>query len=193
MEESLINLIKNSILNDYCKLICNQAMEEENSAYRKYFFLELMIYSVIYDVPYFVEKIQKINTKKDILNSKEGLDFIYLYYLEKNNKEDIKLKNEILKKYKNKKKKINKEIQTLKLINFDRKVIKYNHRKENYKVVKRFVEIEERIDIILECMKYKILIKYLNLESNSKIDRILNWNITLIKKYDNLKDMKWLI
>ena len=193
MEESLINLIKNSILNDYCKLICNQAMKEENSAYRKYFFLELMIYSVIYDVPYFVEKIQKINTKKDILNSKEGLDFIYLYYLEKNNKEDIKLKNEILKKYKNKKKKINKEIQTLKLINFDRKVIKYNHRKENYKVVKRFAEIEERIDIILECMKYKILIKYLNLESNSKIDRILNWNITLIKKYDNLKDMKWLI
>ena len=42
-------------------------------------------------------------------------------------------------------------------------------------------------------MKYKILIKYLNLENNSKIDRILKWNITLIKKYDNLKDMKWLI
>ena len=68
MEESLINLIKNSILNDYCKLICNQAMEEENATYRKYYFLDLMIYSVIYDVPYFVERIQKVNIKKAISN-----------------------------------------------------------------------------------------------------------------------------
>ena len=151
---------------------------------------------MIYDIPYFVEYIYKENTQNNILKEQEQINILYLYYLEKNNKEDINLKNKILEKYKKRKiekRRVTKEIQKLRLINFDRKIIKYNNKKQENIVIKKFLESQNRLNIIACCIKYKFLINNLNLKDNKKIDRILNWNIFLIKKYNSIEDKIWLI
>ena len=52
MDEDTINLIKNSISNDYCKLICNGAMMKQTQLERDLGLVELMTYRIIYDVLY---------------------------------------------------------------------------------------------------------------------------------------------
>lgn len=188
MDEDLINLLKNSIPNDYCKLICSEIMEERRETDRQFFATELMVYCVIYEMDYFIEKLHTIKYKNDFFETQEKIDCIYLYYIERNNKEDIKLKSEFIKKYKNKSKKISKEIKTLELININRKIMKYNHRKNRDKVNKKASEIRQRTEIIIECMKYKCLMKYFNLKDSQKLDRILSWNIRNIKKSNTIDD-----
>ena len=106
------------------------------------------------------------------------------------------MKNKILAKYKKekiKKRKVTKEIQKLNLINFDRKIIKYTNKKQQNIVIKKFLELLRRMDIVSCCIEYKFLIDNLNLKNNKKIDRILNWNMFLIKKYNTIEDKIWLI
>lgn len=152
-----------------------------------------MVYSFVYDMPYFIENIYKQKIKKDILNCREKINFIYLYYLDINNKMDEDLKNKILEKYKNKTKKIQKEINELDMIKFDIKLIIKNNKKYNDEVVKKASELRNRADIIAECIEYKVLIKYLNLDDNKKIDRLLNWNISRMKKFNTIEDKIWLM
>lgn len=196
MDENIINLIRNRISNDYCKLMCDEIIEEKSKLIMESYIIGLMIYCMIYDIPYFVEYIYKENTQNNILKEQEQINILYLYYLEKNNKEDINLKNKILEKYtkgKIEKRRVTKEIQKLRLINFDRKIIKYNNKKQENIVIKKFLESQNRLNIIACCIKYKFLINNLNLKDNKKIDRILNWNIFLIKKYNSIEDKIWLI
>lgn len=181
--------MKNGVSNDYCKLKCILAMGEKSDNSRERYLDDLMIYCMLYDMQYFIE----IMHKEQINKFQDKIDFIYLYYLEKNNKEDIEIKNMILEKYKNNNKKIIKEIKTLNSINFNRKLIKYDHRKKEDIVIKKFMEIDQRLNIIAECMKYKLLIKYLKLENNSKIDRILKWNISLVKRAHTIENKLWLM
>ena len=196
MDENIINLIRNRISNDYCKLMCDEIIGEKSKLIMESYIIGLMIYCMIYDIPYFVEYIYKKNTQNNILKEQEQINILYLYYLEKNNKEDINLKNKILEKYtkgKIEKRRVTKEIQKLRLINFDRKIIKYNNKKQENIVIKKFLESQNRLNIIACCIKYKFLINNLNLKDNKKIDRILNWNIFLIKKYNSIEDKIWLI
>lgn len=196
MDENIINLIRNRISNDYCKLMCDEVIEEKSKLLLQSYITGLMIYCMIYDIPYFVEQIYKENTKNNVLKEQEQINILYLYYLERNNKENIELKNKILEKYtngKSEKRKVTKEIQKLSLINFDRKIIKYNNKKEKNIVIKKFLELQNRIDMIACCIEYKFLINNLNLKDNKKIDRILNWNIFLIKKHNTIEDKIWLI
>ncbi len=196
MDENIINLIRNRISNDYCKLMCDEVIEEKSKLLIQSYMTGLMIYCMIYDIPYFVEQIYKENTKNNVLKEQEQINILYLYYLERNNKENIELKNKILEKYtngKSEKRKVTKEIQKLSLINFDRKIIKYNNKKEKNIVIKKFLELQNRIDMIACCIEYKFLINNLNLKDNKKIDRILNWNIFLIKKHNTIEDKIWLI
>lgn len=196
MDENIINLIRNRISNDYCKLMCDEVIEEKSKLLIQSYMTGLMIYCMIYDIPYFVEQIYKENTQNNVLKEQEQINILYLYYLERNNKENIELKNKILKKYtngKSEKRKVTKEIQKLSLINFDRKIIKYNNKKEKNIVIKKFLELQNRIDMIACCIEYKFLINNLNLKDNKKIDRILNWNIFLIKKHNTIEDKIWLI
>ena len=196
MDENIINLIRNRISNDYCKLMFDEIIEEKSKLIMESYIIGLMIYCMIYDIPYFVEYIYKENTQNNILKEQEQINILYLYYLEKNNKEDINLKNKILEKYtkgKIEKRRVTKEIQKLRLINFDRKIIKYNNKKQENIVIKKFLESQNRLNIIACCIKYKFLINNLNLKDNKKIDRILNWNIFLIKKYNSIEDKIWLI
>lgn len=196
MDENIINLIRNRISNDYCKLMCDEVIEEKSKLLIQSYMTGLMIYCMIYDIPYFVEQIYKENTQNNVLKEQEQINILYLYYLERNNKENIELKNKILKKYtngKSEKRKVTKEIQKLSLINFDRKIIKYNNKKEKNIVIKKFLELQNRIDMIACCIEYKFLINNVNLKDNKKIDRILNWNIFLIKKHNTIEDKIWLI
>ncbi len=96
MDENIINLIRNRISNDYCKLMCDEIIEEKSKLIMESYIIGLMIYCMIYDIPYFVEYIYKENTQNNILKEQEQINILYLYYLEKNNKEDINLKNKIL-------------------------------------------------------------------------------------------------
>lgn len=189
MDESLINLIKNSILNDYCKLMCIEAIEEQSTMKEEREIRNLMLYCIIYDMEYFVERI-----KKDMSTYKKEIDYIYMYYLESKNKQNVNLQKQIIENYNKKAKKIAKEIKTLSLINFDRKLLRYQHRKKGEDpVIKTSMKIYIRLDIIAECIKYKYLIKHLGLEDNKKIDKILNWNISVIKKTHTIEDKLWLI
>ncbi len=196
MDENIINLIRNRISNDYCKLMCDEVIEEKSKLLLQSYITGLMIYCMIYDIPYFVEQIYKENIQNNVLKEQEQINILYLYYLERNNKENIELKNKILKKYtngKSEKRKVTKEIQKLSLINFDRKIIKYNNKKQKNIVIKKFLELQHRLNMIACCIEYKFLINNLNLKDNKKIDRILNWNIFLIKKHNTIEDKIWLI
>ena len=196
MDENIINLIRNRISNDYCKLMCDEVIEEKSKLLLQSYITGLMIYCMIYDIPYFVEQIYKENIQNNVLKEQEQINILYLYYLERNNKENIDLKKKILKKYtngKSEKRKVTKEIQKLSLINFDRKIIKYNNKKQKNIVIKKFLELQHRLNMIACCIEYKFLINNLNLKDNKKIDRILNWNIFLIKKHNTIEDKIWLI
>ena len=196
MDENIINLIRNRISNDYCKLMCDEVIEEKSKLLLQSYITGLMIYCMIYDIPYFVEQIYKENIQNNVLKEQEQINILYLYYLERNNKENIELKNKILKKYtngKSEKRKVTKEIQKLSLINFDRKIIKCNNKKQKNIVIKKFLELQHRLNMIACCIEYKFLINNLNLKDNKKIDRILNWNIFLIKKHNTIEDKIWLI
>lgn len=193
MDEDTINLIKNSISNDYCKLICNGAMMKQTQLERDLGLVELMTYCIIYDIEYFIERIYKEKLNRYFFNMQEQMDFIYLYYIESKGKENVNLRNKLINKYKMKRKKVFKEIETMNLINYNRKLIKQNHSKQEDIVIEKYLEVKHRLDIIAMCMKYKILIKYLNLENNKKVDKILNWNLFLVKKINTIEDKFWLI
>ena len=193
MDEDTINLMKNSISNDYCKLICNGAMMKQTQLERDLGLVELMTYCIIYDIEYFIERIYKEKLNRYFFNMQEQMDFIYLYYIESKGKENVNLRNKLINKYKMKRKKVFKEIETMNLINYNRKLIKQNHSKQEDIVIEKYLEVKHRLDIIAMCMKYKILIKYLNLENNKKVDKILNWNLFLVKKINTIEDKFWLI
>ena len=63
MDEYIINLIRNRISNDYCKLMCDEIIEEKSKLIMESYIIWLMIYCMIYDIPYFVEYIYKENTQ----------------------------------------------------------------------------------------------------------------------------------
>lgn len=71
--------------NDYCKLKCILAMGENS---RKDDLVDLMIYCVLYDMQYFIEIIRKEQMKFDFFKVQDKINFIYLYYLDENNRED---------------------------------------------------------------------------------------------------------
>ena len=89
MDENIINLIRNRISNDYCKLMCDEVIEEKSKLLLQSYITGLMIYCMIYDIPYFVEQIYKENIQNNVLKEQEQINILYLYYLERNNKEKL--------------------------------------------------------------------------------------------------------
>ena len=194
MDDGIINLIKNEVPNDYCKLLCVQVIENENQNIDNYYIFQLMSYCIFYDFSYFIEYLYKNKQEKDFFDYYKLIDFLYLYYLKENKKENIELTNKIIENYKKRKKKLIKEIKTLKIINFGRIIIKHDYRKKKKNiVVRKSLELDQRLLIIAECIQYKFLIDNLGLEDNKKIDRMLNWNIYLLKKINTIEDKIWLI
>lgn len=99
--------------------------------------------------------------------------------------------------YSNKKemKRLLKEISSLSMINFYRKLIKFYYKryKNEDEVIKNSTIVNHRLDIISTCIEYKVLIKILGLQENKKVDRILNWNILRVKKCNTIEDKLWLM
>lgn len=195
MDKDLANLIRNSIPNDYCKLFCLDIMEEDKrNSLNDYCEEKIMIYCFIYDNSYFVDRIYK---EKDF-NKKGVFDrtirHIYLYNLLKNKKHDEALEKDICDTYKKEKdiKQLKKDIDSLSELKFDRRLIKYYYNKKKDDIVIRNHNIiSNRLSIISDCITYKLLIKLLNLEENKKIDRLLNWNISRVKKCNTIEDKLW--
>ena len=183
MDSDLINLLKNSIENDHCKLICLLSMKQNS---KNYFLDDLIIFSILYDMDYFVEKLYAFKNSKWF---EDEVDFAYLYYRKKNEKEKTEEKRKIMLKYnneKNKKKKL-KEISKLDMINFYRKSIKKYRNTETNNDFRNNNIICERLNIIALAMKYKFLLDEYKLK-NDKIDRILNWNIKRVKKCNRIEN-----
>ena len=189
MDAGLVNFIKNEISNDFCKLICNVAIEFDDSEHNNLYIFDLMNYCILYDATYFIEDLYKEKLKNSLLdNLDEEIDLLYLYYLKKNNKENLELKNEIIERYVEDKKLISKEIKTLKLIDVGRKKLKSNRRRRGNAITKKYAEINLRFAIIANCLKYKFLIENLNLEDNKKLDRLIHWNVYVIKKSSTIEN-----
>lgn len=189
MDAGLVNFIKNEISNDFCKLICNVAIEFDDSEHNNLYIFDLMNYCILYDATYFIEDLYKEKLKNSLLdNLDEEIDLLYLYYLKKNNKENLELKNEIIERYVEDKKLISKEIKTLKLIDVGRKKLKSNRRRRGNAISKKYAEINLRFAIIANCLKYKFLIENFNLEDNKKLDRLIHWNVYLIKKSSTIEN-----
>ena len=189
MDAGLVNFIKNEISNDFCKLICNVAIEFDDSEHNNLYIFDLMNYCILYDATYFIEDLYKEKLKNSLLdNLDEEIDLLYLYYLKKSNKENLELKNEIIERYVEDKKLISKEIKTLKLIDMGRKKLKSNRRRRGNAISKKYAEINLRFAIIANCLKYKFLIESLNLEDNKKLDRLIHWNVYLIKKSSTIEN-----
>ena len=195
MDKDLANIIRNTISNDYCKRLCLDVMEEENDGDSLSNFIDerIMLYCLIYDNSYFVDRIYKEKS----FDKNSSFKYIYVYNLFEENKHDEELEEELVSFYKNEKriKKLNKEIKSLIVINFARKLMKSQYKK--YKKEDEFIRnstiINHRLDIISICIEYKVLIKLLGLEENKKIDRILNWNISRVKKCNTIEDKLWLM
>lgn len=189
MDAGLVNFIKNEISNDFCKLICNVAIEFDDSEHNNLYIFDLMNYCILYDATYFIEDLYKEKLKNSLLdNLDEEIDLLYLYYLKKSNKENLELKNEIIERYVEDKKLISKEIKTLKLIDMGRKKLKSNRRRRGNAISKKYAEINLRFTIIANCLKYKFLIENFNLEDNKKLDRLIHWNVYLIKKSSTIEN-----
>ena len=82
MDAGLVNFIKNEISNDFCKLICNVAIEFDDSEHNNLYIFDLMNYCILYDATYFIEDLYKEKLKNSLLdNLDEEIDLLYLYYL----------------------------------------------------------------------------------------------------------------
>ena len=152
-----------------------------------------MVYCVIYNMDYFIEKLYETKLKKDIFDMQEKIDFIYLYYLEQKGQTNLELMQKLLEKYKSNKS-INKEIKNLKEIKLERKIMIDEYKKQKYDfVILKMSELEKRLEILALCFKYKILIKYLKIENNEKIDKLIHWNLFMIKNADYIEDKIYLM
>lgn len=191
MDKELVNLLRNSISNDYCKIMCLLTINNKDKYMEKYYEKILILYCIIYDFDYFVSKIHKIKNENN--NSYDEISFSFLYYMKQKENMDEKLINNLLQKYKNKKKlnKTEQEIQSLNEINFHRKQLQRIHKEYKKDKKRQFYIldiIDKRMDIIALSMKYLILIDELKLNNNPKINRILKWNIKQVKQYDTLEE-----
>jgi len=197
MDKDLANIIRNNIPNDYCKKLCLDVMEEENERNSLSDFRDekIMLYCLIYGDSYFVNRIYKEKDFSKISHSTINFRYIYLYNLFKENKHDEELEEELFVVYSNKKemKKLNKEINSLSMINFYRKLIRFYYKKYEDEVIKNSTIINLRLDIISSCIEYKVLTKILFLEENNKIDRLLNWNISRVMRCNTIEDKLWLM
>ena len=192
MEEDTLNLIRNSILNDHCKMFCIPAMEENKKSMKIYYRKKVFMYCVIYELEYFIKSLFEIH-KKDNVKNEDDIEFAYLYYLQEHNKNDDGLKNRLVDKYRKKTKKLQKYINDLTEIKFDVALIKHSFKEKLGKDLKNNNIMSDRIDIINTCMRYKILSKELNLIYNEKIDKILKRNIMLVKKCNSIEDKFYLM
>lgn len=199
MDNDLANIIRNNIPNDYCKRLCLDVMEGEqkNNNLSDFTDEKIMIYCLIYGDSYFVNRIYKEKNFDKISSFTINFRYIYLYNLFKENKQDKELEEELLLFYSNKKemKRLIKEISSLSMINFYRKLIKFYYKryKNEDEVIKNSTIVNHRLDIISTCIEYKVLIKILGLQENKKVDRILNWNILRVKKCNTIEDKLWLM
>ena len=190
MEKDLINLVKSEMPNDYCKMICAMMKKEDSEWVKEFLLTRLLVYSVAYDNYKLVDTIYKESMKSNVLGIKDRINILYLYYLEKCGKQDEKLKQEVLTSYNELD--LTKEFQSLESIDYDRREIINNYRKHEDFVIETFLGLLHRCEIIMNCIRYKFLIDNFDIEENSKIDRLLNWNIFLIKKYNTVKDKNYI-
>ena len=134
MDKDLANIIRNNIPNDYCKRLCLDVMEEEriDNSLSDFTDEKIMLYCLIYGDSYFVNRIYKEKDFSKISHSTINFRYIYLYNLFKENKRDEELEEELFLVYSNKKemKKLNKEINSLSMINFFRKLIRFYNKKD---------------------------------------------------------------
>ena len=127
MDKELINLLKNSILNDYCKVICLLTINNTDKYMEKYYEEMLILYCIIYDFDYFIDRFYKIKSE---YNTYDEICFSFLYYMKQKKNVDGKLITNLLQKYKNKKNlnKTEKEILNLDEINFHRRQLLRIHK-----------------------------------------------------------------
>lgn len=190
MEKDLINLVKSEMPNDYCKMICAMMKKEDSEWVKEFLLTRLLVYSVAYDSHSLVEAIYEELMKSNVLGIRDRIKILYLYYLEKCGKKDENLKHEVLTSYSELD--LTKEFQSLELIENDRRAIINNYRKHEDFVIETFLGLLHRCEIIMNCIRYKFLTDNFEVEENSKIDRLLNWNIFLIKKYNTVKNKNYI-
>jgi|GEM_PF-3820394 len=156
-----------------------------------------MVYCILYDIKYYIEciynkyKDEKINVSKNI----EDIKWLYTYYLLQNGektKSDEIIEKIIKEKYSSNKKRkiIEKECLDLDSINFSRKLMinTYQKEKNERKICKILIQ-DSRREVLVKCVKYMILSKYLKINLNLKIKRIYEWNKKRVMKNNTIKEI----
>lgn len=193
MDKDIFNIIYNSAPNDFLKMECLDAQRSNMSKGMQKVCINIVFkFCVLYDMNYFIEKLYK---EKEINEDKDN-SFVYWYYLKKNHREDKELKAKLLSEYKTEKdkKKMIKEINKLSIINLARKLMIYEYKHSKYdRDITVGSLVNDRIDIIADCMKYILLSEEWELEKNKKLERIMNWNIYSIKKHHTVNDELYLM
>lgn len=188
----LINLIKNTIPNDYCKLDCIHIIEglTKNISTIE----EILLYCLIYENDYLFEKlyIEMLNNFDN--QEKENLYFIYAYYTILHD-EKSKEYDKIFEKYRNKNK--NKIINSKKLkkeIHFSRLLILYIRRNRKMEYDEKIhCILGQRLSLSLDYIKYQILLKVYSEQCDEEIKRYGEWNLKMIKRNDTIRDKEYLI
>ena len=188
----LINLIKNTIPNDYCKLDCIHIIEGLTKSIST--IEEILLYCSIYENNYFFEKLYIEMLKKFDNQEKENLYFIDAYYKTFHN-EKSKEYNKIFEKYRKKNK--NKIINSKKIkreIHFSRLLIIYIRRNRKMEHDEKIhCILGQRLSLYLDYIKYQILLKVYNEQCDEEIKRYGEWNLKMIKMQDTIRDKEYLI
>ncbi len=196
MDKDILNTISNSIDNDYFKMLCIDIIEDVQTS--KYIIYctktSICTYLLINNNNYFLKKLfEGYKIKSNLLYN--DLDYIYYKYLKENNLPTQEIESKLFPNSKKHIKKFQKDIDTLESINVTRSVALPQYRKKNNysKDLNNCRLFEESLEIISKCIKYKLLIKNLNLKDNLKIDIIMKKYIKITEKFHTVEDKSFLL
>lgn len=197
MDKDLLNLIVNSINNDYFKMLCIDIIEDiptnKDIIYGNK--ISIFTYLLINNNYYFLQKLfEDYTVKKNLFHN--DLDYIYYKYLQANNLPiEEKIQTKLFPKSERYVKKLQKDINELESINIARySAVSLYRKKNNYSSdLNKYTLFENSLEIISKCIKYKLQIANLNLQDNPKIDVIMKKYIKITQKLHTVENKSYLL
>lgn len=197
MDKDLLNLIVNSINNDYFKMLCIDIIEDiptnKDIIYGNK--ISIFTYLLINNNYYFLQKLfEDYIVKKNLFHN--DLDYIYYKYLQANNLPiEEKIQTKLFPKSERYVKKLQKDINELESINIARySAVSLYRKKNNYSSdLNKYTLFENSLEIISKCIKYKLQIANLNLQDNPKIDVIMKKYIKITQKLHTVENKSYLL
>ncbi len=192
IDVDIINIIRNTISNDFCKLNCVVIIDSISQ--NKSTIKDILLYCLIYECDYLFEKLYNEILNK--FNKHDLKDFYYIYAYYKmihgnSSKEYEKIREKYIKKNKIKILNPKKVLRSIKLSRILIKQIRKSEKEDYDEKIDSI--IRQRLILYEEYLRYQILLKIYNQEIDEKIKRYEEWNLKMIKRNDTIRDREYLL